>query len=117
MRDAARAEPFDPEPLLAAVRLNWKLWTIFQADISSADSPLPLEVRQNMLSLANFVDKTSVDIIANPEAAKVEILITINRELAMGLFETPPGATGAPTSSGSGEGGKPPAAGSIDASV
>lgn len=74
------------DDFLNAVRLNWRLWTIFQASLAEADCPLPPEIRANMLSLSNFVDKTSVDIIATPEAQKVDILISINRNIAAGLF-------------------------------
>ncbi|MGE5475836.1 MAG: flagellar biosynthesis regulator FlaF [Bacteroidales bacterium] len=92
---------------LAAVRLNWRLWTIFQAELSSAESQVPDEIRANMLSLCNFVDKTSVDIIADPVVDKANILITINRHIAAGLFSTPSGEQSGgvqapPTSSGFG---------------
>lgn len=77
------------EAYLVALRINWKLWTIFQADISGMESPLPLEMRGNMLSLCNFVDKHTVDILADPEFAKGDALININRQLASGLFANP----------------------------
>lgn len=89
-RIADAKERFGAGPeLLAAVRLNWRLWTIFQAELSSAGSQVPDDIRSNMLSLANFVDKTSVDIISDPVAEKANILITINRHIAAGLFTTP----------------------------
>lgn len=80
----------DEAAFLDAVRLNWRLWTIFQAEIAGDDSPLPQELRQNMLSLCNFVDKATVDIIAEPAMDKATILITVNRHLAAGLFQIPP---------------------------
>lgn len=88
MSEAQRRD--DSDALLDAVRLNWRLWTIFQAEIAGDDSKLPPELRQNMLSLCNFVDKTTVDIIADPVPKKVDILITVNRHLAAGLFQVPP---------------------------
>lgn len=87
MADAQRRESEDD--LLAAVRLNWRLWTIFQAEMASEECPLPIEIRQNMLSLSNFVDKASVDIIADPRPGKADILVSINRNLAAGLFDSP----------------------------
>lgn len=80
----------DGDAFLDAVRLNWRLWTIFQAEIAGDANQLPLELRQNMLSLCNFVDKTTVDIIAEPVPTKADILITVNRHLAAGLFQVPP---------------------------
>lgn len=88
MSEAQRRD--DNAALLDAVRLNWRLWTIFQAEIAGDASQLPQELRQNMLSLCNFVDKTTVDIIADPVPKKVDILITVNRHLAAGLFQVPP---------------------------
>ncbi len=86
----AQREGAPIEQLLGAVRLNWRLWTIFQAEISDDSCPLATEIRENMLSLSNFVDKTCVDIISDPTPKKLDILISINRNLAAGLFETPP---------------------------
>jgi Flagellar biosynthesis regulator FlaF len=74
---------------LAALRLNWRLWTIFQAELVSANSQVPDEIRSNMLSLCNFVDRTTVDLIADPVPEKANILITINRHIAAGLFSSP----------------------------
>lgn len=89
--DAKARHGIGPE-FLAAVRLNWRLWTIFQAELSSENSPVPLDVRGNMLSLCNFVDKATVDIISEPALEKAEILITINRHIAAGLFTDPSGS-------------------------
>lgn len=93
--DAKDRHGTGPE-FLAAIRLNWRLWTIFQAELSSAESQVPDEIRGNMLSLCNFVDKTTVEIIADPQVEKANILITINRHIAAGLFTTPTGEAGAP---------------------
>lgn len=86
--DAKDRHGIGPE-FLAAIRLNWRLWTIFQAELSSDESQVPDEVRGNMLSLCNFVDKTTVDIIAEPVLEKANILVTINRHIAAGLFADP----------------------------
>lgn len=80
--------PEDREGLLAAVRLNWKLWTIIQADILDEESALSLEVRQNLLNLSNFIDKHTVGIITTPSADKLGTLIGINKNIAAGLFDS-----------------------------
>lgn len=85
--DAARY-PDDKEGLLAAVRVNWKLWTIIQADILDDASPLPFEVRQSLLNLSNFIDKHTVGIITTPDAAKLDSLVEINKNIAAGLFDS-----------------------------
>ena len=89
---AAQKEPVSEATLLEAVRLNWRLWTIFQANLCEPDCPVPLEIRSSLLSLSNFIDKHTAGIIANPEPAKLEVLIRINREIAGGLMMTPPAA-------------------------
>jgi flagellar protein FlaF len=79
--------------MLEAVRVNWRLWTILQAELLDPQCQLPDELRSNVLSLAQFIDKHTVDIIAEPKPEKLDVLIAINRELAGGLFTSPgPGA-------------------------
>ena len=82
---AAQESPEDEENMLQAVRLNWRLWTIFQTSLLDADCQLPMFIRNNILSLSNFVDKHSADIIAAPAASKLDVLIRLNHDLADGL--------------------------------
>ena len=70
----------------AALRLNWRLWTIIQADVAGDDSPLPDEIRQNILSLSVFIDKHTVNALAEPNGRKLRVLIEINRNIAAGLM-------------------------------
>jgi len=83
---ATQKDPMDEPALLQAVRLNWRLWTIFQASLLDIDCPLAVELRNNLLSLSNFIDKHTADIIASPSPPKLDVLIHINRELAGGLI-------------------------------
>jgi flagellar protein FlaF len=109
MQEAAR-NPDDIATLRAAARLNWRLWTLFQAEISVDSCPLPVELRQNMLNLCHFVDKRTVDFLANPSPQQLTALININREIAAGLLNVPGAAAAAPAHSTSAT---PPAAGRI----
>jgi flagellar protein FlaF len=96
------------EAMLAAVRLNWQLWTIIQSELLAPDCPVPADIRGNVLSLSAFIDKRSVDFIADPQPKKLDILININRELAGGLYAKPQeGATA----------GTAPAAGAVSTST
>lgn len=79
----------DIEQLKSAVRLNWRLWTILQAELLDPECPVPAEIRTNMLSLARFVDKRTVDFFSDADAKKIDVLIAINRELAGGLYAAP----------------------------
>lgn len=86
--DESSKDPGDREALLTAVRLNWKLWTIIQADILDEESLLSLEIRQSLLDLSNFIDKHTIGIIASPDVGKLPILIDINKNIAAGLFDS-----------------------------
>ena len=73
----------------AALRLNWRLWTIIQSDIASEENALPLEIKANVMSLSIFIDKHTVGALAEPDNGKLDVLIEINRNIASGLMETP----------------------------
>lgn len=93
-----------------AVRLNWRLWTIFQAELTTGNSSVPDNVRIDMLTLCKFVDNHTVEMLAETSAERVMQLIEINRNIASGLLEglqktlsseraaaaTPPSTPGAP---------------------
>jgi len=84
--DAAASSEADRDAYRAALRLNWRLWTIIQADVSSEGSPLPEEIRQNILSLSVFIDRHTVKSLAEPSNTKLRILVDINRNIAAGLM-------------------------------
>ena len=89
---AIQEKPDDRDSFLENVRLNWRLWTIFQAELTEPESQVPLEIRQNMLNLCNFVDKRTVEILADPKPEMLTVLININRNIAAGLLADPTAA-------------------------
>ncbi len=92
LQDAEGMDMMDPKvkaALRVPLRLNWRLWTIFQAELLDEESDLPDDVRINMLTLCNYVDKHTVVCLANPTAENIAGLIDINRNIASGLMETP----------------------------
>lgn len=86
---AVQEKPDDRDSFLENVRLNWRLWTIFQAELTMSESEVPLEIRQNLLNLCNFVDKRTVEILADPRPESLTVLININRNIAAGLLAEP----------------------------
>lgn len=68
-----------------ALRLNWRLWTFFQADLS-ANEDFPIEIRSNILSLCQFIDKYTVQALIDPQPRQIETLVNINRNIAAGLL-------------------------------
>lgn len=73
-----------------ALRYNQRVWTFFQSELLNADNPLPAEIKRNLLSLSVFVDKRTFDVMAFPAQEKLDILISINQNIASGLRESAP---------------------------
>jgi len=82
-----------------AVRLNWRLWTIFQSELSTPGHGMAEALRINMLTLCNFVDKRTVEILASPKPHLVNVLVSINKNVGAGLLTNP--AAAAPAASAS----------------
>ncbi len=74
------------EAVLGAAQLNWRLWTIFQASLSDSHCGLPDDLRVKMLSLANFIDRRSAEIIADPKPELLDALVRINLEVGGGML-------------------------------
>ena len=68
-----------------ALEKNRKLWTIIASAMNEDDCPQPIEIRNSILNLAMFVFQRTMDIIANPDPQKLEVLININMNIAKGL--------------------------------
>lgn len=77
--------PDRDERLDHALRHNQRLWTLFQAELAAPDHPMPMELRQDLLTLSAFIDKHSFDVMAFPEPGKLDVLISINKNIAAGL--------------------------------
>jgi flagellar protein FlaF len=71
-----------------ALRLNQKLWTIFQSEMVRPDNPLPEEIKKNILELSLFIDRQIINTLMEPQPEKLDILINININLAAGLRST-----------------------------
>ena len=69
-----------------ALKYNQTLWSVFQAELLNEDNPLPVSLRENILTLSSFVDGRTFEVMAYPEPDKLGILIKINRSLADGLM-------------------------------
>jgi flagellar protein FlaF len=74
-----------------ALQYNLKIWSIFQAEISNPDNPLPNEIKTNLLNLSRFIDKRIIEIMTSPSPDKLKIIIRINQNIAAGLRGSPSG--------------------------
>jgi flagellar protein FlaF len=81
---------FEDKSLISqALRFNQLFWTILQADIANPDNALPNEIKANIMSLSLFVDKQTLRPVNSIDLSDLEVLIDINRNLAMGLRQKP----------------------------
>lgn len=68
-----------------ALKVNQKIWSIFQTELSAEDNPLPKKLRSDLLRLSLFIDRRIMDIMAFPEPEKLTAVININNNIAAGL--------------------------------
>ena len=73
------------ELLDKALTYNQRIWTIFQAELGKEDNPLPDHIKRDLLRLSGFIDKRIFEVMAFPEAEKLNIIIKINENIAAGL--------------------------------
>ncbi len=68
-----------------ALYYNRRLWTVFVSSVARRDNPLPLQIKNNIASLAAFIFHHTLMIQKEPAPEKLNTLININREIAAGL--------------------------------
>jgi flagellar protein FlaF len=72
-----------------ALYYNRRLWAMFFAAVTATDSPLPVQIRQNVANLGLFVMNETIELTGKPQREKLETLIDINRQIAAGLLNNP----------------------------
>ncbi|MDH5188959.1 MAG: flagellar protein FlaF [Rhodospirillaceae bacterium] len=85
----AKESPEDKNLFRDSIRVNMLLWTVFQDSVMDDASPLPFEIRNNLLNLSRFVDKHSIQCLATEDVNDLDILISINQNIAAGLAQSP----------------------------
>ena len=89
MLDEAKDKLDDYDAYASALKFNQLLWTIIQADIVDKANTLPPQIKANILSLSIFVDRQTIKALANTKEQHLDILISINKNLAEGLMAKP----------------------------
>jgi flagellar protein FlaF len=84
-RLALAAKMNDVEALREALRLNARLWSIFQGALTEPDCPLPQDVRENVLTLSLMVDRHILARLGDLDGTKIQPILDINRAIAEGL--------------------------------
>lgn len=76
-----------PKKIEEALKYNRQIWVLFYDNaLNGENAARPKNLSTNVVNLANFVFKRSIEILASPEPDKLNILININREVANGLM-------------------------------
>lgn len=75
---------------------NQKLWQVFVDNMKDPNCLLPLDIRNNVASLALFVFKRTHEIMIDTVPEKFGVLVSINRNIAAGLMKKPAAQPGAP---------------------
>ncbi len=89
--------PDDHERLDEVLKYNRQIWMIFfDTALENKDGDRPLDLRNNIVNLANFVFKRSIEVLSEPKPEKLDALITINRDIAAGLMSNPGAVAGSP---------------------
>lgn len=68
-----------------ALGYNRKLWTLLVSAVIKEDNPLPVDIKRNILGLANFIFNQTFRIAAEPSPQALTVLVSINRDIAAGL--------------------------------
>ena len=80
----------DRDTIEATLKHNRQIWMMFyDTALENPEGNRPNDLRSNIINLANFIFKREIEIMAEPKKEKLDILITINREIAAGLIEKP----------------------------
>ncbi|UCF84959.1 MAG: flagellar biosynthesis regulator FlaF [Desulfobacteraceae bacterium] len=72
-----------------ALKYNQRIWSIFQGELAKEDNPLPKQLKQDLISLAAFIDRRIFDTMAFPALEKLTVVININQNIAAGLRGSP----------------------------
>src|SRR5258708_25150807 len=72
-----------------ALDYNRRLWVILFTAVTSPDSPLPVETRQNVANLGLFVMNESIELAGKPDIERLKGLVDIDRQVAAGLLGQP----------------------------
>ncbi|MCL2468842.1 MAG: flagellar biosynthesis regulator FlaF [Alphaproteobacteria bacterium] len=87
--EAARQDSATEDALFDALRHNQQLWTLFQACLCEKDNPLPLDLKQLLLNISCYIDKTTFRAMSTNDKTLLSSLIALNRTIAAGLSKKP----------------------------
>ena len=81
----AHANPEKRQLYFDALYYNQKMWSALRASALDEEHEMPEDLKQNLLTLSLFVDKHIAFLLRDYEPKELDVLIDINRCLALGL--------------------------------
>lgn len=79
-----------PQKLEETLNYNRQVWMMFVDTAVEDNNPdRPHALRNNIANLGMFIFNHTLDILANPQKEKLDVLVDINREIAAGLMTRP----------------------------
>lgn len=75
----------EKDNLSDALDKNRLLWTVLATAMQDPECPQPANIRNNIISLAVFIFQRTVSLLSEPKAQGLDILISINMNIAKGL--------------------------------
>ncbi len=78
------------EEIEDTLKSNRKIWEIFLDNMNAPENTLPKEIKDNIASLALFIFKHTINVLADTNPTKFKVLININRNIATGLSKKAP---------------------------
>ncbi len=82
-----------PEDIDNILTYNRKLWMLFFDTAIENPDERPVDLRNNIVNLCNFIFKRSLNIMSEPSKEKLRVLVDINRQVAAGLMTKQPKPT------------------------
>lgn len=80
------------ELLQETLQYNRQIWMMFyDTALENTEGNRPGDLRSNIINLANFIFKREMEILADKDRSpeKLDVLISINKEIAAGLMGNP----------------------------
>ncbi len=87
MLDQAKQNRMDKAALANALNHNLELWVAIQGMVARRDNDLPESVKDNLISLGNYVADTTFKSADGLEDETIDTLININLQISEGLLE------------------------------
>lgn len=78
----------DKKVLEDTLLYNRQIWMMFYDEaLENSEGSRTNDLRSNIVNLANFIFKRELEILSEPKQDKLDILISINRDIAAGLMD------------------------------